>query len=282
MKIADEITPQLEEYWAGHEHSVQPFLAPEGLEDHVGTAQTVITKNLDIAEAMAMGSDVIIRVPWYLESEELSQLAAGGVVWLSMWGGLLLPHQLEVQPGPARAESFLAIRRTDGEPVWDEYSFVDGGLDAKPWGSFPDDVADDEPTEYELVRFHVETVERRTLGRDPHACDEWRGDLDPGRVAWWVKVAGIPGGTHWSSHPTEEEARLALELLPDEFYASFGSQPVLVHRAEDMTIERHETPGQYSRCDECGWPRTAHGAQPPSAAEAASDDRDARGPELDG
>lgn len=39
----------------------------------------------------------VVRVPWELSEIELAQLAQGGTLWLSTWGGLPA-HMLEVQP----------------------------------------------------------------------------------------------------------------------------------------------------------------------------------------
>lgn len=39
---------------------------------------------------------VVVRVPWTLTDEEIANLAAGGTLWLSTWGGLP-PHMIEVQ-----------------------------------------------------------------------------------------------------------------------------------------------------------------------------------------
>ena len=44
-----------------------------------------------------VGGGAVVRVPWTLNEIELAQLANGGTLWLSTWGGLP-PHYLEVKP----------------------------------------------------------------------------------------------------------------------------------------------------------------------------------------
>lgn len=43
------------------------------------------------------GAPPVLRVAWRLDEIELAQLARGGTLWLSTWGGLPI-HQIEVQP----------------------------------------------------------------------------------------------------------------------------------------------------------------------------------------
>lgn len=63
-----------------------------------------------------------------------------------------------------RNESFLAIRRTDGELIYGEFAWLEApGFAGDPWRGW-DDMRDDEdePVEYELVRMIVKPIERRT------------------------------------------------------------------------------------------------------------------------
>lgn len=55
--------------------------------------------NCDDCGAIATHTDdgLVIRVAWTPSGDELRQLAAGGLIWLSSWGGLF-PHNLQVQP----------------------------------------------------------------------------------------------------------------------------------------------------------------------------------------
>ena len=46
------------------------------------------------------GNNPVVRVAWELDEIELAELARGGTLWLSIWGGLP-PHMLEVQPPPS-------------------------------------------------------------------------------------------------------------------------------------------------------------------------------------
>jgi hypothetical protein len=83
-----EITPELELYWAQHYPSkIVTMRAPSDMTD-CSDCQVVVT---------AAGKVPIVRVPWKLNEIELMQLARGGTIWLSCWGGLP-PHALEVQP----------------------------------------------------------------------------------------------------------------------------------------------------------------------------------------
>ncbi len=89
---------QLEEhhlaYWS-EQMEAQPavFLAPDGLDDGCSPCTGVVTRPL---EPGPMDGMQVVRVAWRPDDEDLAALAAGGVVWLSTWGGLP-PHMLEVQ-----------------------------------------------------------------------------------------------------------------------------------------------------------------------------------------
>lgn len=76
------------------------------------------------------------------------------------WCWIACPHDSPPTAGP---EVIHAIRRTDGELVFGEYSFlvVAGESD---WTPAEDDTEwANDPTEYEMVRMTVEVVERRTF-----------------------------------------------------------------------------------------------------------------------
>ena len=68
-------------------------------------------------------------------------------------------------------ESFFAIRRTDGEPIYGEFDWIacDGPSDwtaaeeADHWGN---------PVEYEIVRMTVDPVARRIFGTHPEEEQE--------------------------------------------------------------------------------------------------------------
>lgn len=70
--------------------------------------------------------------------------------------------EVERLTGEQRGESFYAIRFTDGELIYGEYAWLeaDGPYD---W-TVADESDHDEPTEYEIVRMHVEPITRRTFG----------------------------------------------------------------------------------------------------------------------
>lgn len=79
------------DYWREHNPRPTTFTPPTGLAD-AEPCEAIVT---DVGDEVA-----VVRVPWSLSAEEVEQLAAGGTLWLSTWGGLP-PHQLEVQPSPA-------------------------------------------------------------------------------------------------------------------------------------------------------------------------------------
>ncbi len=67
-------------------------------------------------------------------------------------------------------ETMYAIRRTDGELIWDEYAFMTvAGPD--DWAPVEDDYAD-EAVEYEMVRTEVYPVARRMLPSCKDGCGE--------------------------------------------------------------------------------------------------------------
>lgn len=69
------------------------------------------------------------------------------------------------------SESFYAICRADGTAIWGEYGWlVTSGPD--DWSVIQDD-HDGEPTEYEIVRMHVEPIAKRTFPRcSDDDCEE--------------------------------------------------------------------------------------------------------------
>ena len=70
------------EFWSeqGAPPRAAVFAGPEGVEP-----------------CLAVVTGDVVRVPWHLTPLEALQLADGGTLWLSTWGGLP-PHMLEVQP----------------------------------------------------------------------------------------------------------------------------------------------------------------------------------------
>lgn len=120
-----------------------------------------------------------------------------------------------------------AIRRVDGEPIHDDYSWIgtgsvgDDGSTEKAFDAVEGDWDDeDEPVEYELCRLTFEVVERRTLGGQP-ACDSWAGTVE--RREWVALMLRSDGtGERWpvkdvSLHHYDSvaEARAAIDALPE-------------------------------------------------------------------
>lgn len=97
----EEITDTMLAYWTNTDGIIkaepQTYNPPPGQEDWVRVCAAVdtfikIADGEDDVEAYAIK---VVRVPWKLTTEELSDLARGGTLWLSITGGLA-PHQIEV------------------------------------------------------------------------------------------------------------------------------------------------------------------------------------------
>ena len=88
MKILNDLDAEHLDYWSEHNGRLAEFAAPDnvpGCESALG----VVT--------LEPGDQLVVRVAWKPEPDDLEALAAGGTIWLSTWGGLP-PHMLEVQP----------------------------------------------------------------------------------------------------------------------------------------------------------------------------------------
>lgn len=90
-----EITDEHLAYWADYEPRVVIFTAPDDPPDCVPCPGVVTTMREDGREF------TVVRVAWKPNEIEVAQLAQGGTIWLSTWGGLP-PHFLEVQPPHTR------------------------------------------------------------------------------------------------------------------------------------------------------------------------------------
>lgn len=92
MDIVKQITDDHLAYWRDYDCKVATFTAPEeqavGIEPAVG----IVTAPQDASD---LGMPCV-RVAWKPNEIEVAQLAKGGTIWLSTWGGLP-PHMLEVQ-----------------------------------------------------------------------------------------------------------------------------------------------------------------------------------------
>lgn len=86
MNPVDDINTQHAAYWSGYTVEAVTF---RGDGDSVADVRALVTTDRHGAR--------VVRVPWKLNEIELAQLAQGGTIWLSVWGGLS-PHMLEVQP----------------------------------------------------------------------------------------------------------------------------------------------------------------------------------------
>ena len=93
MKAIKEFEPGHVAYWADLDPQPALFGSPEEVAVGVEPAMALVTKATEEAD---FGMQVV-RVAWKPTEEDLLNLAAGGTVWLSTWGGLPM-HMLEVQP----------------------------------------------------------------------------------------------------------------------------------------------------------------------------------------
>ena len=94
MDILTEFTDEHIEYWGHLNPRPVVFLEPPTLPD-CAPARAMVTCSAQDPDAE------VVRVGWKPNEIELAQLAQGGTLWLSTWGGLP-PHSLEVQ-APGRA-----------------------------------------------------------------------------------------------------------------------------------------------------------------------------------
>lgn len=95
MEIVNELEAHHLAYWAD-QYEAAPLVmkAPPGMDDCSDCT----------AVATSVDGNVVIRVAWKPNEIELAQLAQGGTIWLSTWGGLP-PHMLEVQEAPRPIEN---------------------------------------------------------------------------------------------------------------------------------------------------------------------------------
>lgn len=90
---------------------------------------------------------------------------------LALVAAYLTEHGVLLSGEGLVAEHFEAIRRTDGEPIYGEFGWVA----ATDWTAAEEDADGDAtaPVEYERVRMHVESVEKRKYPRcSEGTCEE--------------------------------------------------------------------------------------------------------------
>lgn len=89
MQIVNDLQPEHLEYWQSACPDARRIVMnkPPDL-DNCEDCGAIATHTED---------GLVIRVAWKPDEVELAQLAKGGTIWLSTWGGLP-PHMLEVQP----------------------------------------------------------------------------------------------------------------------------------------------------------------------------------------
>ena len=95
MNIVNDLTPEHVGYWADYDSQVRTFTAPEEIAVGIEPAIGIVTQPREPADL----NMACVRVAWKPDEIDLANLARGGTIWLSCWGGLP-PHFLEVQaPG---------------------------------------------------------------------------------------------------------------------------------------------------------------------------------------
>lgn len=103
-------------YWSDRETHIARFTAPREQAHGIEPATGIVTKP---TQASDLGLSTV-RVAWKPSPEDIAELQAGGVIWLSMWGGLMM-HQLEVQPA---LTDVLRNERKDGRVCPGTGSFI--------------------------------------------------------------------------------------------------------------------------------------------------------------
>lgn len=86
------ITPADRQLFAALHPREFTFTGPGEIEADVQPCQGLVTDDPDVGDF-----GCVVRVPWTLNDTERAQVAAGGTIWLSTWGGLPI-HHLTVQP----------------------------------------------------------------------------------------------------------------------------------------------------------------------------------------
>ena len=87
-----ELRPADLDYWAAGNPRTTVFTAPGEQEAGFEPCAAIITDDTDLTTY-----GFVVRTPWTLSEIDLVDLAKGGTLWLSTWGGLP-PHMIEVQP----------------------------------------------------------------------------------------------------------------------------------------------------------------------------------------
>lgn len=90
-------TPEALAYWADYNPQRAVFTAPDD-PPNCEPCPALVTDSSD------RDGSKVVRVAWKLDEVELANLARGGTIWLSTWGGLPA-HMLEVQPPHSAAGS---------------------------------------------------------------------------------------------------------------------------------------------------------------------------------
>lgn len=164
-----------------------------------------------------------------------------------------------------QTEFMLAIRRTDGEDIGDDWSFLTTTA-TDPWkavdGYFEDQ---DEPVELELVRMDITSVETRTIGGPRPVCDEWTGFEQEAGTRWEVIVPKGKDDETWPGRPVSlatfdeaTEADAAIAAMPEVFHHhTYGMRTQEIERASLLVVPKDQY-GYVSNCATCGHPRSDH------------------------
>ena len=114
------------------------------------------------------------------------------------------PHAGTTSPTPsvveAAREAFFAIRLTSGELIYGEYGWM--ACDGPDDWTVAEESNDASPTEYEIVRMHVESLARRTFGTPDAECLSCDEPVDPESP----DVQCIGGGFKHRTCPDPEKA----------------------------------------------------------------------------
>jgi hypothetical protein len=169
-------------------------------------------------------------------------------------------------PETTTTEAVLALRRTDGDTIGDEFTFLITSRES-PWdavdGYFDEE---DDPVEIELIRMDITSIEKRAIGGPRPVCDEWSGYEQEAGTRWEVVIPKGKDDSTWPGRPVSlatfddpNDADAAIAAMPEVFHHhTYGMRTQEIERASLVIVPRDQF-GYVSNCARCGHPRSEHG-----------------------
>lgn len=214
----------------------------------------------DIPRAMVVDAEADIR-QLITEKTPAGMRPHIGIVWTAP-GGVPVSYGAMYVTVPVVPAGNEAVQRADGEHIHDEYTWINftSWDDVEEWHE-----DDDEPVEYERVRFTVEVLERRTVNAHP-VCDDYDGEE---QARSWVAVFVTSDGTGdtWPANgdfsigqnfDTQDLADEWVAGLPDVIHVvpMYGGGPYEITR--DRLRTEVQGYSQWPACSTCGRSKIAH------------------------